>query len=234
MMARGLDEAPAFEVRNENDRAAFDRFRLRFDQVAPLVQGSGHAYVLFKPLCDSHRALELLDLPGLPVPPRALWAYRDVDGRVRSSVAKFGEANRLALMEIAETDGTTSRWEAGGLTPESVKTVQDLDPGGLSAASASALFWYLRNRLFFDLGLDQRSDVLITSYGRFVAEPERCMRRLCQFLELEYDDRLVAHVDARSGASGRRVDIDPRVRALCDGLTERLETMVRTSGASAS
>jgi len=51
MIARGLEEAPEFEVRNENDRAAFDRFRLRPDpMVRDLVMRSGHRYVLFKPL----------------------------------------------------------------------------------------------------------------------------------------------------------------------------------------
>jgi len=46
MVARGLEEAPEFEVRNENDRAAFERFQLRPDPVIrDLVARSGPRFV---------------------------------------------------------------------------------------------------------------------------------------------------------------------------------------------
>jgi hypothetical protein len=88
MIARGLDVAPEFEVHNENDRAVFDHFLLRDDAVVRrVVKASPHDYVLLKPLCDSHRVDHLLDSLGTASPGRAIWAYRDVDGRARSAVS---------------------------------------------------------------------------------------------------------------------------------------------------
>ena len=61
MLTRGLERAPEFEVHNENDGAAFDRFMLRGDAVVEtIVRRSGHRFVLFKPLCDSHRWCRVL------------------------------------------------------------------------------------------------------------------------------------------------------------------------------
>jgi hypothetical protein len=223
MVARGLEEAPEFEVRNENDRAAFERFQLRPDPVIrDLVARSGHRYVLFKPLCDSHRANQLLDGMSTPSPGRAIWAYRDVDGRVRSSLAKFGASNLDALRRIAAGDGG-GMWQAGGLSAERLAQVRDLVRDDTTPETAAALFWYLRNALYFDLGLDRRADVLLVSYEAMVADPAAEMRRICTFLDLPYRPSLHEHVDARSASERPPLAIDPRVRTLCDELAARLE-----------
>jgi len=65
MLAKGLEASHEVEVRNENDRRAFSRFRLRPDAVVQsLIAGSRARYVLFKPLCDAHRVVGLLDDGG--------------------------------------------------------------------------------------------------------------------------------------------------------------------------
>ncbi|MEV6494128.1 sulfotransferase [Actinoplanes sp. NPDC051633] len=213
MLVRGLDEAPEVEARNENDRGLFHRFRLRGDDVLLDVLGrSRHLVVLVKPLCDSHRVADLLALsPGA----RALWMWRDVDDRARSEVAKFGDANLRALRAIAA--GDTSIWQAGGIDPARLDgfDLETMDPH-----TGAALFWCLRNELYFDLGLDQRDDVLLVSYGRMVADPAAVAEQVCRFMGLPYRPSFAASVSA--GPPRPRLPIDPRVRELCDALTARL------------
>ena len=100
-------------------------------EIRALVEGSGQRYVLLKPLCDSHRVPEFLDGLGTPSPGRAIWAFRDVDGRVRSAVEKFGDANRKALRDIASGE-TLDSWQAGGLSQERLarRQARRCDPGG--------------------------------------------------------------------------------------------------------
>ncbi|WP_433318577.1 hypothetical protein ACQP0U_12545 [Micromonospora sp. CA-269861] len=225
MLVRGLDAAPEVEVRNENDSTLFHRFQLRPDAVlTATVQRSRHAYVLVKPLCESHRVDELLALPGL-TPGRALWVHRDVDDRARSEVAKFGDANLQALRAIA--DGSIGRrWQGQRLDADTVELIRAHDPQRLDPHSGAALFWYVRNSLVFQLGLDRRADVLLCRYDSLVADPAAQLRRLCAFLDFPYHPRLHAHIARREshGAVGhRRLPIDPRVRARCDDLTDRLD-----------
>lgn len=229
MIVRGLERSPEFEVHNENDRAAFHRFRLRpLPEIHRLVVRSRHAFVLFKPLCDSHRVAELLEDLGTPSPGKAIWVYRNFEARARSSVAKFGDANLRALRLIAEGRGS-DLWQAGGLGPEHLDLLRGLDLGRLSPISAAALFWYLRNRLFFDLGLDQRGDVILVSYDAMIAEPERWMRALAAFLGVAYRPDLVGHIERRSPGP-RPAQIDPRVRDLCEELLARLDEHLRGVG----
>src|SRR5207248_1518559 len=137
MVVRGLEASPEVEVRNENDSKAFERFRLRPDTVLrQIVLASRHRYVLFKPLCDSHRVDELLAL-HTPTSGRAIWAYRGVDGRVRSALAKFGDANLRVLTEIAAGRGG-DRWQAQRLSRESLDLIRSFDWPAVSPASAAA------------------------------------------------------------------------------------------------
>jgi len=223
MIVRGLEEAPEFEVRNENDRRAFVDFQLRpLPVIRSVVASSGQRYVLFKPLCDSHRAIELLDDLGTPTPGKAIWAYRSMDDRVRSAVSKFGAANRDALARIAVGDGR-DMWQAGGLSAESLSLIEGCDYSSMSAETAAALFWLVRNSLFFELGLDGRPDVLLCSYDRVVSAPEAGMRRLCGFLDLEFRPEFANHIEARSARDRPRLAIDHEIRVRCDELEARLD-----------
>jgi hypothetical protein len=226
MLARGFDRSPEFEVRNENDHEAFERFRIRpLPVIRSIVEQSKHAYVLFKPLCDSHRACELLDELHSPSPGLVIWAYRGFEDRVRSSTAKFGDSNLRALRRIASGEWKDA-WQGGGLSDDRIRFLQTFDLDGMTAASGSALFWYLRNSLVFDLKLDRRTDVALISYDSMVTQPEATMRNLCAFLNLPFRDGLVQHIQAR-GAPRDQIDIDPDIRARCASLQSALDETAR-------
>lgn len=223
MLLRGIDRSPDIEVHNENDRAVFERYRLRDDAVvAETVGRSRAASVLFKPLCDSHRAVELLAMPGLAAAPRAVWVYRNVDGRVRSAIAKFGDHDRTVLQAIVGGQGE-HLWQAGGLTADVRTTLASFPMDELTAESASALFWWARNSLVFDLGLAGSPDVALLSYDRIIADPVPEMARLAAFLDIRYSPALVADIDPRARREHAPLDLEPRVRALCDEMQERLD-----------
>jgi hypothetical protein len=227
MVVRGLERAPEFEVYNENHPAAFDRFRLRPDgEVGALVQASRHPYVLLKPLCDAHRTVELLEALRTRSAPRALWVYRSVEGRARSAVAKFGDHNLQVLRELAAGRGR-DRWQAQGLSRDSLELIERLDWSTVDALSAAALFWYVRNRLYFDLDLHDRHDVLLVSYDAMVADPAAEMRRICDLLGFPYHPGLVRGIHARPPAMAPPTGIHPQIAARCAELTERLEAARR-------
>lgn len=223
MLVRSLKTSPEIEIHNENDRRAFHRFRLRSDTtIAAIVTASRHRYVLFKPLCDSHRADHLLDHLATPTPGAAIWVYRAVDGRVRSAVAKFGDVNLRVLAEIAAGRGR-ERWQAQRLSAESLELICSFDYSTMTPESAAALFWYVRNALYFELGLHERDDVMLSSYDVLVTDPDEAMRPLCGFLDLPWDPRLVGHIHPRTNSSRPPLSLDPRIRARCDALQERLD-----------
>jgi hypothetical protein len=221
MLMRGVDLAPEVEVRNENDRTVFHRFQLRSDDVlVQTIRASRHAMVLVKPLCESHRVDELLDLTGVRSG-RALWVFREPQGRARSEVSKFGDSNLQALQAIAAGEAG-SLWQGARLPAASVALVRSFDTDAMSPETAAVLFWVIRNQLYFDLGLDARGDVLPVCYDDFVADPEGQMRRLCTFIGLRFRPDLCSHVAVRQTHGVQPLEVDRRAAELAAELYDRL------------
>jgi hypothetical protein len=152
-----------------------------------------------------------------------VWIYRSFEGRVRSAVETFGPANLAILREIAHGHALDS-WQAAGLSEDSLALLRRLMHAELNPESAAALFWYVRNAIFFEQALDRRPDVLLVSYDAFLRSPEATMRSLCAFLDFEYRPRLIAHIAPRpSRRPPRPLPIEPEIAELCADMTRRLD-----------
>ena len=112
------------------------------------------------------------------------------------------------------------RWQAQGLRPETMELIRSFDWEQMTPASASALFWYVRNRLLFDLDLADRPDVVVVSYRHLVKDPRHAIEPVLNLLGLRFDRDLIAHIDRRESASVAKIplEIDPRIRAMCAAL----------------
>ncbi|MDQ6877761.1 MAG: sulfotransferase [Candidatus Dormibacteraeota bacterium] len=223
MVARALEANPEFEVRNENDGAAFDRFRLRpLPVVRDLVMQSQQRFTVLKPLIDSHRVDELLAELGTPSPGKAVWTYRSVDGRVRSAVSKFGDQNLQVVKAIAQ-GRDADLWQAQRISDKSREFVRALDLDSLTQEGASAVIWYLRNTLYFETGLDARDDCMLISYDRLLDDPQREVGRICDFLGTDFRPEMITGIGRRGGPKQDELPLEPMVRARCNELERRLE-----------
>ena len=239
LLAHGLDELPEFHVYNEGNTTAFENYRIRaLPTIERLVGKSRARFVLFKPLCDSHRTPELLAHFGPRA--RAVWAYRNVDGRVRSAIAKFGDSNLRVLRAFAagEAPKPWNTWQIAGLSAENADFIRGFDLDRLSAESGAALFWYLRNALYFELGLDRRTDTMLVDYDMLLAEPARVATGVCRFLEIPYRPAMIGTIDPRRPSQRPPLPIDPRIRERCTALKARLDAacaaqMARLAGEAA-
>jgi hypothetical protein len=222
MLLGAFAKAPEAEIHNESMASrAFADWALRSDDIVrSLVQSSRHRCIVFKPLVDSHRVVHLMEHLGAPSPGRSIWIYRDYADQGRSVRAKWSETTGQVGRRIAA--GYRGR-ETGGLSEELLALATRFDSAAMTPASGAALFWYLRNALFFDLGLDRRPDVALVAYNRFVAEPERFMTRLCEFVEIPFRREMVSGVARRPPPTREALDVDPELRSLCDDLRQRLD-----------
>jgi len=221
MLAHGLDGVPEFETYNEGNTKAFRNYQLRpLETIDSLIRKSSAEFVLFKPLCDSHRTPELLEHFGPRA--RAIWAYREVDGRVRSAIAKFRDSNLRVLRAYAAGEARNA-WQVQWLSLGNTDFIRSFDFDALSAESAAALFWYVRNSLYFELSLDQRDDVILVSYDLLLSEPDRVAAALCNFLGLPFRKELIAQIDRRRRTPREPLPIDPRIRDRCTELQQRLD-----------
>ena len=222
--------------REGNKEAMTDNWRLREPSIIrDLITNSRRQVHLFKPINDSQwgdRFLSEFDNA------RVVWIYRDVFDTANSAVAKWGNSQRQMIEWIAEGLARHSdrqeALEAIGARPntaiyaerlddEAVRNLVEWSGAGLSDHAGAAVLWWLRNRLYFSLAFDTNSRVLLLRYADFVADPQKEIRRLCQFIGVRYSRRLAGSVHAGSVRKSPPPQLPGPILAACSDLAARLD-----------
>jgi len=220
MIGSCLNKSPELRYYNENNGLVYERFKLKNGAVIQsILDGCRGKIAAFKPLLDSHRVAELLTRFD---DSRAIWIYRNHVDRAASAVAKFGSHNYEILKAISKGQQLDS-WQAQGLTKEDIAVIQDLDFNDTTPIEAAAVFWYLRNKLFFNQGLQNNNQVLPVAYENFVRQPAESMNVICRFIGCHFSARMIATVHTKS--IGRHTDsmLTQSLNERCDRLYQQLE-----------
>lgn len=88
---------------------------------------------------------------------------------------------------------------------------------------AAALFWYLRNRFFFDLGLDRHPAVMPLRYEDLLRDPSGTIAGVYRFAGMDCPRGGAALVRGESSGEGNGVELSADIEQLCSELLERLD-----------
>jgi hypothetical protein len=148
--------------------------------------------------------------------------FRGFEGVAVSSVAYFGRDNAERDLRLLLTNDPPN-WR-GEVVPDSVRAVlEERHRPDMSPYDAAALFWWARNRLFFDLGLNEHPDVFLCEYEALVAAPRPVFRSIYEFCGVRPPTRDTTkriHSKARDRSAPSAIGSD--VKALCQELHTRL------------
>jgi hypothetical protein len=225
MVGRILEQMMEIDHFPESDRRAFHPVLIRKKPVLDrLIKASTARCVLFKPIADSHRILELM----APYPNhRAFWVHRRWRDVVNSVVNMWGDQWLHVMQDLVAGRGADVLgdwgWRHQGISDDCRETVERFVTPELNHFEATALFWYVRNRIYFDQGLDQRPDVMPVQYEALVTDPKREFARLCAFVDVLFDENAVADVHARSIHKDDSPVGHPGISQLCDEMLARLD-----------
>jgi hypothetical protein len=220
MLGACLERSPEVWHYPEHDPLAFDSYVLRNNEtILSLVKNNPFKTLVFKPLTDSHRVQDLMERFGEGV---GIWMYRRYEDRANSAVVKFGAHNLEVLTDIAN-DKSLDIWQAQGINDEDIILIKSFDYSSMKAHEAAALFWYLRNKLYFNQGLDRDPRVLPVCYEELIVDPETVMRRVCKHLDVSYYPFMIKGIHARSLGKQKAPDINVEIKKLCDDMYASLE-----------
>ena len=223
MLVRALDRCPDTECFNENDERAFRDYRIRdLDTITALIDRSPARLVIFKPLTDSQHAVELLHRYAGA---KAIWIYRHYHDAITSALKNWTEHYRYLRYVLHEPE--VADWRRENLTDEQLAKLAELHDRNVGDDTARAFIWYLRTSLYFEQGLERRSDVLLVNYERLVAAIDAGFRRIAAFAGCTYSPRMGRGVFATSVGKSHSLAIDADVENLCRELWERLERTYR-------
>lgn len=231
-----MDQCPKIHSVHEGYGVIMDKeyFRLVSDDaVRQAISDTPEPIILFKPLNDSQYIDRLL---GLHPNAKAIWVYRQYRDVVDSAVKKWKDLHRTMINEVSRGEYSNPGREAIGerVTPENLEMIKEFAVKDLSPEDGAALLWYLRNSIFFDMGLDKNPKVVLYKYEDLVQHPERRFHELFDFVGAKYSPKYIATVHAGSVNKKAMSKIDPDIEAVCESLIARLNTEYQKDSANAA
>lgn len=214
-----LERSTSTDVYHERDARAFQDYVMRDPAVIrKLAQRSKAPVFAIKSLCELDRLPRLMEEFQ---PSQMVWIVRDYRDMINSALVSF--PSLPGSVEKIYHDRNAAGWRSQGMSDDTYGHLRRLYRPGMDVASAVALFWYMRNVLYFESGFDRDARVALTLYEQLVSEPDRELRRVFDFLDLEYSPFVSRHVFASSIRRRQAPTLDPEVDALCAGLLERFQ-----------
>jgi hypothetical protein len=133
--------------------------------------------------------------------------------------------NQKKLILSLKKDRHAGGWRTQGMSDRTYREILPHINEDMSAATAAALQWYVRNQLFFELNLVDRNDILLVAYENLVQDPSSAFERIAQFVEIKPTAFMTRHVHARSVRKNPSPDLSTETRTLCEGLWERFAAL---------
>lgn len=211
------------EASDLSSQDAIERIRLNpLPAVKDTLAKDRVPMVVMKPLVESQRANELLEyFPGSKI----IWLYRHYQDVASSNLKAFGKDQGIEdLRPIVLQE--PRNWRSEKVSQETRETIRRYFSEAMNPYDAAALFWYARNQLFFDQGLDHDPRVMMCRYEELVRRPSDVMQRLYTFIGVPYPgNKIVKDVHPQSIGKGRRSRLSTEVEGLCEALLERLDAV---------
>lgn len=230
MLLQTIERCPYTWVYYESTNAAFLEGRLRsVETIRRVIENSYSRALVFKPLEETHLADQML---AIHPKARIIWVYRRYPDVANSATRRWGDHQKDAIRWIKMGEWDRLTWRGERLPAGLVELVSDLYSDDMSAEDAAALFWYLRNQFYFDLGLDENPRVMLVQYEDLVRDPQGAFGRVFSLLNCPLEPEHLESVFRSSIGKESFPAIEPRIKSLCEAMQSRFDERYQASVAS--
>lgn len=201
---------------------AFKDYQLRADWIIKtLIRYSPAPIISFGNILDSQFTDDLLSrFEG----GKAIWVYRRYEDAANSSVQKWSNHFKddiVRWVALGEPGKLAARGER--INEDTSRQIRELYRENISNEDGACLYWFMRNRLYFDLNLHVNPHVLIVQYEHTVMNREEAFKRIFDFLGCPYHPAIIDGIFASSVGKNNWPGIDPSIKDVCDDLQTQLD-----------
>lgn len=184
------------------------------------IDNSRPPLIILKPLVESQNALRLLDYFTNS---KALWVYRHYRDVALSNLKLWGINNGINnLRPIVE--GKPHNWRSDQVSESTKRIVAHFFSETMNPYDAAALFWFVRNNLFFELNLDKDIRVKTSKYEDLINEPKKIMDAIYAFLGYSFPaSKVDINISRNSVGSGMNINLSKDIEDLCHDTLEKLD-----------
>ncbi|MEM8584507.1 MAG: sulfotransferase [Bacteroidota bacterium] len=189
------------------------------EKVAKTISRIKHPVVVLKPLVESQRIDALSQISKNT---KYIWLYRNFEDVAASNLKKFGKENGLKNLKPV-VSGEKNNWRSEHLSSNIVQRVRGFHSSSITQVDAAALFWWVRNQLYFQQNLNQNDRVYTCQYESLVTDPIAEMKKIYAFLSISYPgNHIVSDVHSHSIGKGKDIQLAKEIKAICSSTLEQL------------
>ncbi len=192
-----------------------------------ILKRTANPYYINKPLVESQNADILLDKYKNS---KAIWMYRHYKDVINSFQNKFGKSSgREHLLLIIQEN--KNNWRSEKVPQKYIQLAQSLYQEDLSDDDCTALYWYIRNSLFYEFKFDCLRNLKLVKYEYFMTHPAMITRRILEFWNYSYDiNESDLNFKTSSIKKGEDIQLQPHIEKLCSELLLRLDITAKAQG----
>ncbi len=182
--------------------------------------------IVIKPLVESQNILDLLSYYKGS---KAIWLYRHYKDVAASNLNYFGIENGVNNLRPI-TENSPDNWRSEKVSTQTREAVLRLFSKDMNPHDAAAIFWFVRNRIFFELDLEGNQDIMLCPYRSLVTNPRESIGRIYRQLGRKYPgDWTVRDVNPSSLGRGSTIKLSPKVQDLCENTLKELNDAFQRS-----
>lgn len=214
-----------FSVLNTKDTSHGIRLN-PLEEVEKQLSRFSHPIIAIKPLVESQNVLEILDHIR---DSKVIWLFRNYNDVASSNLKKWGIQNGFNNLEpIVRQE--KNNWRSEKISEATIRIVREFCNKKLSPHDAAALFWWVRNRIFFERNLEQNQKVLCCSYESLVGDPSNKMRSIYDFVGASYPgDHVIKKINANSVGISETFVENQEIQELCEATWQDLSQLSESS-----
>jgi len=220
LMMNIFDRDYKTKVYRENTEVFSNNLRLKsFNVVKEIIDKDKAPLVILKPLLDTQRSKKMLEYFDNS---KILWIFRHYKDVASSNIKRFGIQNGINdLKPIVQND--TQNWRAENVSKYTREVILKYFSEDMNPYDAAALFWFARNRLFFELQLDTNPNVIMCKYEDLVTNPVSVISDIYRFIGTDFPGkRITTEVHCKSKGEGKGLELSLEIESLCHELWESL------------
>ena len=164
---------------------------------------------------------------------KAIWLYRDYSAVSNSAVKKWRDAQKNIVLWLAKNYGKEEILNNDltracnvyleKMMPETIATIRKVANVNMTQEDGAALLWYIRNKIFFDLALQNDKRVYVIKYENLVTAPEKNMRNLCKHIGCKFSKKTIDKIKTSSVKDQYPFKLDPNIELICNQLLNDLD-----------
>lgn len=208
---------------SSKDQTHQGKYKLRLNASSELettLSKNRAPITVYKPLVETQNIIDLFNLfPNS----KALWMYRHYKDVTNSLLRKF--STNVGIRNLRGiVNNSQGNWYSEKVSDSLRLTVEKYFSEQMDPKDAAALFWFVRNQLFYELNLENNSRVLMCRYEDLASQPALVMHQIYCFLDADFNEKNIWEVNVNSVFKGKSIELSTEIEELCDGLLKRLNT----------